>query len=145
MRQLGLLGNTPAPAHVPLSGNPPARQLDQTPAPIYYSETPDHLEILSASTELIELFYNADCFEQECFLTYPKIDKQGRHPFHFETLSEYQQQSEQVKSWLTSNPEDFKIHALKETELICHVKDGVYKIAISDEMLPKLGVQNRVL
>ena len=54
------------------------------------------------------------------------------------TIRAYQDQSEQVKSWMTSNPEDFKLHEFGGTELVCRYKDGIPKIAISDEMLPKL-------
>jgi hypothetical protein len=100
--------------------------------------TSEYNEIISACSNLAECLYKAECFQAECFLNYPKFDEQGRHPFHFETIRQYQNDSEQVQNWLRDKPNDFVRHTFGETELICKVKDGSYRMAISDEMLPKL-------
>jgi hypothetical protein len=95
-------------------------------------------EIISASSDLAECLYKAECFEAECFLNYPRFDEQGRHPFHFEMIRQYQNDSEQVQNWLQDKPNEFAKHTFGEAELICKVQEGSYRMAISDEMLPKL-------
>ena len=73
----------------------------------------------------------------ECFLEHPIFDEEGKHPFHFSTIREYQQKSNALKQRLVSDPHRYKSNLYGGEELICHRAgdDQDYKIALSDEML----------
>ena len=73
----------------------------------------------------------------DCYLEYPKFDEQNRHPFHFETIAHYQQQSQKVKDKLKEK--NYTTKDIGGVKLICKDSpNGDFQIVVSDEMLPKL-------
>ena len=82
----------------------------------------------------------------DSFLEYPSFDEKGRHPFHFETIRQYQQQSSTVQQLIVDFPSRFVSQRLGNTDLICARNGSDFRIVISDEMLPNLfdGIMRRL-
>ena len=72
------------------------------------------------------------------FLEHPEFNDEGRVPFHFKTVYEYQQQDPMLVMLPQQNPEKYVIHSLGNYQIICaHTKTGVY-MCLTDLMLPKV-------
>ena len=72
----------------------------------------------------------------ECYLETPVFDDQGRLPFQFDTLEEYQQRCEAVKALPNEYPERFSEQDFGESKLICFHQNGARKIVVTAELLP---------
>jgi hypothetical protein len=90
-------------------------------------QDPDVAECLSHDPELSDLF-----------LEHPVFDDDGRVPFQFKTLEEYQQKSAELQQSLTLRPDRFYKKRFGETELICISQNGIDKIVLTQELLPKV-------
>ena len=72
------------------------------------------------------------------FLEHPEFDEQGRVPFHFKTIYEYQQQDPMLAALPQQNPEKYVVHLLGNYQIVCAcTKTGVY-MCLTDLMLPKV-------
>ena len=96
----------------------------------------------------------------DCFLEHPTFDDEGRFPFQFKTIQEYQQNNQGLINKLTEEPERFFEKQFNDIKLIClrlkgHLKDenetnehlngglkgGLKdqdKIVLTKEMLPRV-------
>lgn len=81
----------------------------------------------------------------DCLLVYPEFDETGRHPFHFGTIREYQQNDNEWRNaWQLAAqkaPEQHVVKNFNGVELLCYApksKPSAWKIAIPTIMLPKL-------
>jgi transposase InsO family protein len=77
----------------------------------------------------------------DAFLVYPEFDEQGRHPFHFQTIREYQQQSPALLEAALNAPGRYQTKQFNGIDVICFLPEGQplnWKIAIPDNMLNKL-------
>ena len=77
-------------------------------------------------------------FEQnelaDWFLQYPRFDDQGRVPFHFETIQQYQADDQELQGALQRGI--YQVKRFGSTDLICRRNSD--KIVLSDELLPRL-------
>ena len=74
----------------------------------------------------------------DIFLVHLEFDDEGRVPFHFKTVYEYQQQDPALAALPQQNPEKYVIRLLGNYQIVCaHTNTGVYMCLI-DLMLPKL-------
>ena len=74
----------------------------------------------------------------ECFLEHPVFDAEGRLPFQFKTLEEYQSRSEELQSMPLVFPERFSRQRFGDSELICFHQNGDDKIVLTQDLLPKV-------
>jgi hypothetical protein len=77
----------------------------------------------------------------DCLMEYPVFDEQHAswHPFQFDTLQRYQQQSESTKQVLQLQPALYKMRQYGDAQLICYVANPEEpKIVLSDFMLPRV-------
>ncbi|NND94264.1 MAG: DDE-type integrase/transposase/recombinase, partial [Flavobacteriales bacterium] len=75
---------------------------------------------------------------QDAFLEHPKFDEQGRYPFNFKTISEYQEQSSDLQDQLKENPKLFHTMRAGDSKLICFRQNDADKIVLTKQMLPKV-------
>jgi hypothetical protein len=78
----------------------------------------------------------------DCFMELPSFDTRGRHPFHFQTIAEYQQKdgnlTAQLATSLANNGSLFS-QQLGGNSIICSGRlDTTWQIVVTDEMLPFL-------
>ena len=74
----------------------------------------------------------------DLLLEHMEFDDEGRVPFHFKTVYEYQQQDPILATLPQQSPEKYVIHLLGNYQIICaHTKTGVYMCLI-DLMFPKV-------
>ena len=94
------------------------------------------IHLISDTSDCI--FPNSILFEQtelaDCFLEYPRFDDQGRVPFHFETIQEYQADDQELQGALQRGI--YQVKRFGSTDLICLTNSD--KIVLSDELLPRL-------
>jgi hypothetical protein len=77
----------------------------------------------------------------DCLMEYPVFDEHAamRHPFQFNTLRYYQQQSEELRQLPDRAPTLYKYQDFGQNDLICYLGNpDEPKIVLSDYMLPKL-------
>jgi hypothetical protein len=75
----------------------------------------------------------------ECFLEHPVFDNEGRLPFQFKTLAEYQNQRPALQQDLQQHPDRFHTMEFKDnTKLICFCQNVEDTIVLTQELLPKL-------
>ena len=74
----------------------------------------------------------------DCLLVYPKLDEQGRHPFHFETLRYYQQQDAAVAKLPETDPNNYFTQRLGAADLVCRRNGNDFQIILTDAMMPRL-------
>ena len=74
----------------------------------------------------------------ECFLEHPVFDEDGRLPFQFKTLEDYQARSEELMSMPLVFPDRFSRQSFGDAELICFHQNGDDKIVLTQELLPKV-------
>ena len=84
------------------------------------------------------MFPSSILFQQtelaDCFLEYPRFDDQGRIPFHFETIRQYQADDQTLQAALQRGI--YHVKRFGSTDLICRRDSD--KIVLSDEFLPRL-------
>ena len=86
----------------------------------------------------------AECLQHhpkiaDCFLEHPVFDTDGRLPFQFATLAEYQQQSQDLTTTLQQQPNRFhEVDFPGNVKLICFRQNGEDKIVLTKELLPKV-------
>ena len=74
----------------------------------------------------------------ECFLVHPVFDAEGRSPFQFETLRDYQLKSAELQAMPDVFPDRFHKVKFNDTELICLHQNGDDKIVLTNELVPKV-------
>ena len=128
-----------------------ADALSRVPTSSSEREEPDALFSDSFYNDILEEeVFHTDAYENESslldicpalaevFTAHPKFDDQGRHPFNFETLVQYQNQSATLKDKLAKVPE-YQEREYGNTKLICYVQPGQSdKIVLTKELVPKL-------
>ena len=92
-----------------------------------FEEHPDMAECLSNDPEIKELY-----------LEHPVFDEQGRLPFQFQTLAEYQGRSNELMNLPEVFPERFSRQRFADVELVCFHQNGADKIVLTSELLPKI-------
>ena len=92
-----------------------------------FEEHPDVAELLLNDPEI-----------SDCFLEHPVFDEDGRLPFQFKTLEEYQMRSEELQSLPEVFPDRFSSQSFGDAELICFHQNGEDKIVLTHELLPKV-------
>ncbi|CAB9506026.1 Retrotransposon protein [Seminavis robusta] len=75
---------------------------------------------------------------EESFLEHPTFDGEGRNPFNFSVLAEYQAASAELQQTVVDNPERFFKKMFGNSELICFRQNDEDKIVLTKELLPKL-------
>jgi transposase InsO family protein len=85
----------------------------------------------------------ADCLMHdpeiaECFLQHPVFDEEGRVPFNFISLEEYQTNCPALQATYEKNPERFYKKPFGSAQLICISQNGEDKIVLTQELLPKV-------
>ena len=72
----------------------------------------------------------------DCFLEYPRFDQQGRHPFHFTTIRQYQQNDEQVRQLPQTDPDNYEIRRFGEVDLVCKRNaNNNFQFRLTDDMV----------
>jgi hypothetical protein len=78
----------------------------------------------------------------DSYLFHPKFDPQGRQPFHFKTIHQYQNQDPALKKLLQSLPDKFFSQKLDSFDIICRhnslQQNASWKIMLPDAMLHPL-------
>ncbi|CAB9513815.1 Retrotransposon protein [Seminavis robusta] len=75
---------------------------------------------------------------EESFLEHPTFDGEGRNPYNFSVLAEYQAASAALQQTVVDNPERFFKKMFGNSELICFHQNDEDKIVLTKELLPKL-------
>ena len=91
----------------------------------------------SEDPELAECLIH-DPETRDCYLESPVFDEQGRLPFQFSVLAEYQQRSEELQNMPLVFPDRFSKQTYGGSELICFHQNGEDKIVLTHEMLPRV-------
>ena len=73
---------------------------------------------------------------EEIFLEHPTFNEQGRLPFHYKTLFEYQQEDPQLLELPTSNPQQYQWKNMGGNLLVCHHHNQHNRICLNNNMLP---------
>jgi hypothetical protein len=104
--------------------------------------------LLTATDEIYFMVTNnsalAECLQHdpelaECFLKHPVFDNEGRLPFQFKTLAEYQNISLVLQQVLQQQPDRFHTVEFKDnTKLICFRQNCEHKTVLTQELLPKV-------
>ena len=92
-----------------------------------WSEDPDLAECLVHDPEV-----------GDSYLEHPIFDEDGRLPFQFTALEEYQRRSEDLQNMPLVFPERFSRQRFGDAELICFHQNGEDKIVLTQELLPKV-------
>ena len=74
--------------------------------------------------------------QEEIFLEHPMFDEQGRLPFHYKTLFEYQQEDPQLLELPTSNPQQYQWETMGGHLLVCHHHNQHNRVCLNNKMLP---------
>ena len=72
----------------------------------------------------------------DAFLEHPVFDKDGKLPFQFKTLEEYQRQNDELQSMPVVFPDRFSTQQFGDSELICFHQNGEDKIVLTKELVP---------
>ena len=73
--------------------------------------------------------------QEEIFLEHPTFDEQGRLPFHYKTLFEYQQEDPQLLELPMSNPQQYQWENMGGHLLECHNHNQHNHICLNNKML----------
>ena len=73
---------------------------------------------------------------EEIFLEHPMFDEQGRLPFHYNTLFDYQQEDPQLLELRTSTPQQYQWENMGGHLLVCRHHNQHNHICLTDKMLP---------
>jgi transposase InsO family protein len=74
----------------------------------------------------------------ECFLQHPVFDEDGRVPFNFISLEEYQNNCPALQATFEQRPERFYKAKFGAAQLICISQNGTDKIVLTQELLPRV-------
>ena len=74
--------------------------------------------------------------KEEIFLEHPMFDEQGRLPFHYKTLFEYQQEDPQLLELPTSKPQQYQWKNMGGHLLVCHHHNQHNRVCLNNKMLP---------
>ena len=74
--------------------------------------------------------------KEEIFLEHPMFDEQGRLPFHYKTLFEYQQEDPQLLELPTSKPQQYQWENMGGHLLVCHHHNQHNRVFLTNKMLP---------
>ena len=64
------------------------------------------------------------------------FDAQGRLPFHYKTLYEYQQNDPLLLMLPTTHPQQYHVENMGSYELVCRYHEQHNHICLTDQMLP---------
>ena len=73
---------------------------------------------------------------EEIFLEHPMFDEQGRLPFHYKILFDYQQEDPQLLELPTSTPQQYQWGNMGGHLLVCRHHNQHNRICLTDKMLP---------
>ena len=73
---------------------------------------------------------------EELFLEHPVFDDQGRLPFQYKTLYEYQQDAPNILALPTDKPHQFQIETMGGYGLVCYYQGQHNRICLTDTLLP---------
>ena len=74
--------------------------------------------------------------QEELFLEHPVFDAQGRLPFQYETLYEYQQEDPCILVLPTNQPHQYQLENMGSYGLVCHYQGQHNCICLTDTLLP---------
>ena len=73
---------------------------------------------------------------EEIFLEHPMFDEQGRLPFHYKTLFDYQQEDPQLLELPTSKPQQYQWENMGGHLLVCRHHNQHHRVCLTNKMLP---------
>ena len=106
-------------------------------APVTVASNDNHYCMFKEDPELAECLFH-DPEVADCFLEHPVFDEEGRLPFQFPTLQEYQERSAELQALPSTIPDRFVRTKFNTSELICFRQNGQDKIVLTQELLPKV-------
>ena len=74
--------------------------------------------------------------QEELFLEHPVFDAQGRLPFQYKTLYEYQQEEPRILALQTNQPHQYQQENMGGYELVCRYQGQHNRICLTDTLLP---------
>ena len=74
--------------------------------------------------------------QEELFLEHPVFDAQGRLPFQYKTLYEYQQEDPRILVLPTNQPHQYQLENMGGYGLVCHYQGQHNHICLTDTLLP---------
>ena len=74
--------------------------------------------------------------QEELFLEHPVFDDQGRLPFQYKTLYEYQQEDPRIPSLPFNKPHQYQLENMGGYGLVCHYQGEHNHICLTDTLLP---------
>ena len=74
--------------------------------------------------------------QEELFLEHPVSDDQGRLPFQYKTLYEYQQEAPSILALPINKPQQFQVETMGGYGLVCHYQGQHNCICLTDTLLP---------
>ena len=77
--------------------------------------------------------------QEEVFLKHPVFDDQGRLPFQYKTLYEYQQEDPSILALPFNKPQQFQVETMGSYGLVCHYQGQHNHICLSDTLLPMVA------
>ena len=74
--------------------------------------------------------------QEDLFLEHPVFDAQGRLPFQYKTLYEYQQEDPRILALPTNQPHQYQMENMGGYGLVCHYQGQHNRICLTDTLLP---------
>ena len=74
--------------------------------------------------------------QEEVFLEHPILDHQGRLPFQYTTLYEYQQEDPSILALPINRPQQYHVETMGGYGLVCHYHGQHNRICLTDTLLP---------
>ena len=74
--------------------------------------------------------------QEELFLEHPVFDAQGRLPFQYKTLYEYQQEDPRILALPTNQPHQYQLENMGSYGLVCHYQGQHNRICLTHTLLP---------
>ena len=74
--------------------------------------------------------------QEELFLEHPVFDAQGRLPFQYQTLYEYQQEDPHILALPNTQPHKYQMENMGSYELVCQYQGQHNCICLTDTLLP---------
>ena len=74
--------------------------------------------------------------QEELFLEHPVFDAQGRLPFQYKTLHEYQQEGPHILALPNTQPHKYQMENMGDYELVCQYQGQHNRICLTDTLLP---------
>jgi hypothetical protein len=119
----------------------PTSRLERESQDTYWDPLFDSIDgvycMTTADPDLAECLLH-DVEIAECFLEHPVFDDEGRVPFQFSTLKEYQTKCDALQQTLTQRLDRFYKKQFGAVNLICFYQNGIDKIVLTQELLPKV-------